>query len=281
MSILQKSRLTEPARTIAYNWGEPAMKLILRDPDSPNHEHVFSRRQAAKELKRGSISQNWPARRVHEKYWTTLGGLLPIDKVLDWDAAIRVMSLNENEKEERGSTGRLSTRLRELLRFPLGRPCPMSRAQFHALLQDSIADISHKNHAHRLGWHLGEEVSWETESWRPGPLGFGEHDVLTLRFKGGRVAKCTGSIVATYALQSSVWRWAWKDYHSEVGSDMVRRYGVAHFIPLLTAQFVHCSELQAWQLTALSARICGSEGAYQAQGSSDVSFVVFSEVQLC
>lgn len=79
--------------------------------------------------------------------------------------------------------------------------------------------------------------------------------------------------------------WLWSRANPSVIDSMsnhlndVRRFGEKHSISKLVEEKWPADELDGWEMTAISAYILRSKGAYRAPGKNGFTFMVFSEIR--
>lgn len=145
---------------------------------------------------------------------------------------------------------------------------------YATLLAQSLAELRLKTDAHDGTWQLGE-CSWNVDQ-SAGTIIFTRPD--------GMMITCPVQIIGTYNTLDGTWLWAW-DHPSVVPALQdhawaVRAYGEAQGIERLTTRKFICSETEAWELTALSCKLCEAQGAYRGPAGTALVFMTFGTVTL-
>jgi hypothetical protein len=111
-----------------------------------------------------------------------------------------------------------------------------------------------------------------------------DSETISFRFADGTVATAPIQIVGTYNPADGTFLWGWD--HPSVAEPLraharlVREFGEKHGVATLTERMVRCSEEEAWEFTALAARLGGANGAYRANTGGPLVFMTFGEVRL-
>lgn len=150
----------------------------------------------------------------------------------------------------------------------------MDDAEFRALLDRCMAELRLKTEAHAAGWGLGSTERWDLDQADG-----------RLVFTGKKVtATAPAQIIGTYSTASGTFLWAW-DHPSvlpplQEHARQLREYGEQHGIAALTTRKLECTELEAWEFTALACHLCGAQGAYRGPAGPALVFMTFGEVTL-
>ncbi|AFZ18870.1 DUF6882 domain-containing protein [Allocoleopsis franciscana] len=145
---------------------------------------------------------------------------------------------------------------------------------YPTLLARSMAELRFKTQAHNNLWMLGQ-CNWEVDQ-----------DQGTILFTNPRGQSITApvQIIGTYNTQDGTWLWGW-DHPSVVPAlqnhaRTLRDYGEAQGVERLTTRKLHCSELEAWELTALACCLCHGEGAYRGPAGTTLVFMTFGKTTI-
>ena len=149
-----------------------------------------------------------------------------------------------------------------------------SNPMFDALLTNSIDELKLKTAA-QTAWGFGKFDSWSLDQDK-GDLVFSNSD--------GTTAVCPAQIIGTYDTTSKTWLWAWDNPsiadNLKTDSLKVKAYGETNHIERLTTAEWPCEESDAWAMTALAVKLCGSQGAYRGPAGSTYVFITFGTVKL-
>ena len=91
-------------------------------------------------------------------------------------------------------------------------------------------------------------------------------------------------IVGTYNTLDDTFVWGW-DHPSAAEplskhATLAKEFGEIHRLPKFTERLVKCSEEEAWEFTAVAARLGKANGAYRAPASTALVYMTFNEVKL-
>ena len=101
--------------------------------------------------------------------------------------------------------------------------------------------------------------------------------------ESGGTATALVQIIGTHA-DDGTWLWGWD--HPSVPEPLaeharkVLAYGQEHAINDLIARKLSCSELRAWEFTALACHLAGAQGAYRGPAGSARVFMTYENVTL-
>jgi hypothetical protein len=143
-------------------------------------------------------------------------------------------------------------------------------------ISGSVEGLRMTTDAHRATWHLGEEKSWDVDQ---------DNGYIIFSFEDGTIAKAPVQIIGTFNANDDTFMWGW-DHPSIVSALQanalrVKQFGEEHGSKELTTQKVTCTEMRAWEYTALAMRLAESNGAYRAEATPGTFvFMNFGEVQL-
>lgn len=147
---------------------------------------------------------------------------------------------------------------------------------------DSIVFIRESTEAQRAAvsfhaqtWHLGEEVTWDADQ---------DTGRIRFTFKDGRIAEADFQIVGTYNTLDGTFLWGWD--HPSVGkplrkhAELAKEFGLKHALANFTQRKVECSKEQAWEFTAVAARLGKATGTYRGPAGTALVYMTFGKVQL-
>ena len=150
---------------------------------------------------------------------------------------------------------------------------PLTGAEFEALLDKSVAELSVKNRGHVTRWGVDRFSYWELNQ-----VGAELRLIDPIRGEAVSPAQMVGSWLA----DDSTWLWAWDnpsiDDRIKRDAEQVRRFGEANNLPLLTQGQSTIPEAEAWRLAALAAHLCKAQGVYRGSLGSTAIFVSFGAV---
>lgn len=146
--------------------------------------------------------------------------------------------------------------------------------EFTAFLEASMEGLRLQTEAHQGAWRLGESDRWDF-SQDTGELIFTFPDMEV---------RTAAQIVGTFDSAQGTWMWGWAnpsiDPRLVRDSTRAREHGAQHRIRRLTERKWPGEEIDAWRMTALTNRLCSSNGAYLGPAGSTYVFFTFGEVRL-
>lgn len=145
---------------------------------------------------------------------------------------------------------------------------------YSTLLARSIEELRFKTDVNDGTWRLGE-CSWDVDQ---------ERGTILFTNPRGLVVSAPVQIIGTYNTLDSTWLWGW-DHPSVVPAlqehaRMLRDYGVAQGVDRLTTRKLTCSEMDAWELTALACCLCNAQGVYRGPMGTTMVFMTFGKVSI-
>ena len=100
----------------------------------------------------------------------------------------------------------------------------------------------------------------------------------------GLVATAPAQIVGSFNLDDKTWLWSWDNPSVEPAltahAKLTQRYGQQRGIPELTTRKMVTTEEKAWEMTALTCKLGGYQGAYRGPAGQTMVFITFGDVQL-
>lgn len=150
-----------------------------------------------------------------------------------------------------------------------------SPAAVELFVRQSVEGLKTQTSAHSATWHLGEEKSWSVDQ---------DQGLIRFVFANGVVATAPVQIVGTYNPKSGTFLWGWD--HPSVSAPLrraatrVRDYGLKNKHGPFTTREIECTEEQAWEFTAVAARLDSANGAYRASSGGPLVYMTFGEIKL-
>jgi hypothetical protein len=146
---------------------------------------------------------------------------------------------------------------------------------FEALVAESEAYLSQHLMIHQQTWQFGGETGFNFDP---------QTGLLTFSFDAGREVRCPAQAVGSLNTQAGTWAWAWanpwipEELRREVMA--VKAHGERHGFTRLTRPSWPATTGQAWQMTAVAAKLCEHPGAYAMSTGPLQLFLMFREVHL-
>ena len=113
-----------------------------------------------------------------------------------------------------------------------------------------------------------------------------DQDAGTIVFTSlkGLVATAPAQIVGSFNLDDNTWLWSWDNPSVEPAltahAKLARVYGQQRGIPELTTRKLVTTEEKAWEMTALTCKLGGYQGAYRGPAGQTMVFITFGDVKL-
>jgi hypothetical protein len=141
-------------------------------------------------------------------------------------------------------------------------------------ITQSLEGLRAQTAAHASTWGLGREERWSVDM---------DAGTITFHFTDMR-AVAPIQVVGTYDPSNGTFVWGW-DHPSVPGSlrehaRLVREFGERHGLANLTERMIYCSQEEAWEFTALAARLGGAHGAYRGDAGGPLVFMTFGELTM-
>jgi hypothetical protein len=152
---------------------------------------------------------------------------------------------------------------------------PASNPEFEALVAEGVAYATQYLRVHQFSWQFGREKKSKL---------YPQTGLLTFTFDGGREVFCYAQAVGTLDTQLGEWLWAWAnpsipvDLRREV--EAVKAHGEQHGFARLTQASWRATAEQAWQMTAVAAKLREHQGTYAITSGLLQRFLMFREVHL-
>jgi hypothetical protein len=139
----------------------------------------------------------------------------------------------------------------------------------------SVSGLQAQTSAHSATWHLGEEETWKADQ---------DTREITFTFANGTTARAEFQIVGTYNTEDGTFLWGWDhpsvDEPLRVSAKAAKQWGEQNHVKEFTTRKVKCTEDEAWQFTAVAARLSGANGAYRGPAGNTLVFMTFGEIKL-
>jgi len=147
-------------------------------------------------------------------------------------------------------------------------------AEFDQLLATSVKEMEARNEAHKA-WGLGTFDRWDLDQ-ETGMLVFSNPDGTTVTTKA--------QIVGTFSMRDNSWLWSWDNPSilAPLQGDALKAkaYGEQHKIERLTQRKWTGTEEDAWAMTALAAKLSGSEGIYRGSSGVSYTYITFKDIKI-
>lgn len=141
-------------------------------------------------------------------------------------------------------------------------------------VEASVEGARQQTAAHSA-WGLGEEDNWYMDQ---------DTGLITFEFSDGRVASASAQIVGTYNPNDETFLWGWDHPSIEEAltshARLVYEFGVKHNVTQFTERKVVCTEWDAWEFTAVAARLGAANGVYRADAGGPLVFFTFGEIRV-
>ena len=158
---------------------------------------------------------------------------------------------------------------------PDKEPSFESSPDFTALVEASRIHLEVQTLAHQSSWHFGEHEQWNVDQ---------QEGVLRLTFADGVLAELPAQIVGSFNQSDSSWLWGWANPSirdsMKHDAEKVRAYGQSHVMPALTTPEWKGDKEQAWNMAAIAAKLCETQGAFCGPSGSTFIFFTFGTVKL-
>ena len=142
-------------------------------------------------------------------------------------------------------------------------------------IQQAIERLRTQTEAHWATWHLGEEENWAADQ---------DSGRIEFAFVDGTVAEAEMQIIGTYNTLDGTFLWAWDHPSVQVPlrmhAKLAREFGEKHGLATYTERIIECTEDEAWELTAVAARLGNANGAYRGPAGTALVYITFGEIKL-
>ena len=142
-------------------------------------------------------------------------------------------------------------------------------------IQQAIEGLRAQTSAHSSTWRFGEEENWSADL---------ESGRIAFTFSDGTVAEADLQIVGTYNTDDGTFLWGWDHPSVEeplrAHAELARQFGEQHKLSNFTNRSIHCTEDEAWEFTAVAARLGKANGAYRGPAGAALVYMTFGEITL-
>lgn len=142
-------------------------------------------------------------------------------------------------------------------------------------IQQSVEGLRTQTSTHAATWHLGKETNWAADQ---------DTGRIRFTFADGTIAEGELQIVGTYNTRDGTFLWGWD--HPSVAeplgkhASLAKEFGEKHGLSKYTERKVKCSEDDAWEFTAVAARLGKANGAYRGPAGTALVYMTFGEIKL-
>jgi hypothetical protein len=142
-------------------------------------------------------------------------------------------------------------------------------------IKQSLEGLRTQTSAHAATWHLGEEANWAADQ---------DTGRIQFTFADGTTAEAELQIVGTYNTLDGTFLWGWD--HPSVAeplrkhASLAMEFGEKHGLSKFTERKVKCSEDEAWEFTAVAARLGKANGAYRGPAGTALVYMTFGQIKL-
>lgn len=142
-------------------------------------------------------------------------------------------------------------------------------------IEGSLKGLQMQTSAHIAAWHLDNIKTWDANQ---------DTGELRFTFADGTTATTQFQIIGTYDTVGKTFLWGW-DHPSVLEplrehARLAKAWGIANSVPKFTTLEVSCSETEAWEFTAVAARLANANGAYRGPAGTTMVFMTFGEVKV-
>lgn len=145
----------------------------------------------------------------------------------------------------------------------------------NSFVRQCVEGLRAQTSAHDATWHLGDAARWDADQ-----------DTRKIRFlfDDGTIAEADFQIVGSYNSLDGTFLWGWDhpsvDEPLRVHARLAKDFGEKHGLSKYTNRMVQCTEDEAWEFTAVAARLGNANGAYRGPAGTTFVFMTFGEISL-
>jgi hypothetical protein len=149
----------------------------------------------------------------------------------------------------------------------------MPKAEYDQLVTEAMSYLNERQDSldSEYGLEKLRRPAWDQ---RTGELTFTDS-------AGGKVVAKI-QMVGSLSKTQGTWMWAWANPTVrgpvKSGAETVRRYGQQYRISRLTAREWPAKTKEAWQMTAVSARVLNARGAYRTEDADGITYMVITSI---
>jgi hypothetical protein len=151
---------------------------------------------------------------------------------------------------------------------------PSCDDEYNALLNECVAEVTHKNQKLADEYGLGSYERWDINQ-----------EIGELVFSDGGVPQlvCSVTMLGSFSEQSETWMWGWANPSLleplTRDTNALRDYGEQHRIEDLVVGKTTATEGDAWALSALSCRILDGLGLYRGPTGNGFVVMMLKEIK--
>lgn len=142
-------------------------------------------------------------------------------------------------------------------------------------IQQAIEGLRVQTAAHSSTWHLGDEANWAADQ---------DSGRIEFSFADGTIAEADMQIIGTYNTNDETFLWGWDHPSVEESlrahAKLAQQFGEQHKLSNFTERIVACTETEAWEFTAVAARLSNANGAYCGPAGTALVYMTFGEIKL-
>ena len=151
----------------------------------------------------------------------------------------------------------------------------MSQAEFDAFIQDCRVELRQKIAKSVEKWKLDKFTRFNFDQ-KKGQIEF-------LNGPGPDIV-CDIQIIGTCSKETQTWLWAWDSHWAldeiKVDSRAVRDFGAQNGLERLTTPKWEATEEDGWDMTAIAAHLCPTEGAYRLANREVMAFMLLKNIEV-
>ncbi len=142
-------------------------------------------------------------------------------------------------------------------------------------IQQAVEGLRTQTAAHSAAWQLGEEENWAADQ---------HNGRIEFSFVDGTVAEADMQIIGSYNTLDGTFLWGW-DHPAvqeplRVHAKLALEFGKTHGLSTYIERTIECTEDDAWELTAVAARLGNANGVYCGPAGTTLVFMTFGEIEL-
>ena len=152
----------------------------------------------------------------------------------------------------------------------------MPKAEYDRLVTEAMSYLNERQDSidSEFGFGKLQHSAWDQ---RTGQLTFTDS-------AGGRKVVAEIQMIGSFSKTKGTWMWAWANPSVrgpvKSGAETVRRYGQQYRIRQLTAREWPAKTREAWEMTAVSARVLNAQGAYRTEDEDGITYMVITSIDL-